>query len=53
MKEHRVKELAFPCLVGVNGVTRRELEKKPKVEIQEEKGGYWLLTLYSMRALKY
>ena len=50
VKEHTVKELkaapelAFPCLVGVKGATRRELEKELKVEIHVEEDGYvWVL----------
>ena len=50
VKEHTVKELkaapelAFPCLVGVKGATRRELEKELKVEIHvEEDGCVWVL----------
>ena len=47
-----VKELAFPYLVGVKGAARCKLEKELKVEIQEEMGGYWLLTPCDMHALK-
>ena len=50
VKEHTVKELraapelAFPCLVGMKGATRRELEKELKVEIHvEEDGCVWVL----------
>lgn len=50
VKEHTVKEmkaepeLAFPCIVGTKGATRKELEKELKVEIHVEKDGcVWVL----------
>lgn len=52
MKEYRVKELTFLCLVGVKGVTCRELERELKVEIQKEMDGYWLLIPYGMHEFK-
>ena len=50
VKEHTVKEmtaepeLAFPCIVGAKGATRKALEKELKVEIHVEKDGcVWVL----------